>query len=142
MLKHNNTTLPEEGLYCIRFHSFYPFHGSDGYLHLCDAKDMKLQSALKEFRYNCLFWAEKSCFHFSEYADMKIIKLNKLQTFLKTCPQMSPTIFDYWQWESVFDWDPFDKFQHFLTTRIWYFVNKPPFSETPSFSVNLSLPKI
>ena len=50
MLKANGTTIPEEGLYRIRFHSFYPFHGSDAYLNLCDEKDMNLCEKLKEFR--------------------------------------------------------------------------------------------
>ena len=27
MLKHNGCTLPEEALYCVRFHSLYPWHG-------------------------------------------------------------------------------------------------------------------
>lgn len=49
MLKANNSTLPEEALYRIRYHSFFPFHGSNGYFNLCDEKDLKWQSKLKEF---------------------------------------------------------------------------------------------
>ncbi|XP_066922206.1 inositol oxygenase-like [Clytia hemisphaerica] len=49
LLKFNKTSLPEEALYRIRYHSFYPFHGSDAYMNLCDEKDIKWQEKLKEF---------------------------------------------------------------------------------------------
>jgi len=70
VLKHNNTTLPEEALYMIRyeniqtqhmtvklislpfdrFHSFYPWHSGKDYNHLCDNKDMEMLPWIKEFK--------------------------------------------------------------------------------------------
>lgn len=49
VLKHNNATLPEEALYMIRFHSFYPWHSGKDYFHLCDNKDMEMLPWIKEF---------------------------------------------------------------------------------------------
>jgi len=39
---HPTCTIPEEGLYNIRFHSFYPWHLKRGYLHLCNETDMQM----------------------------------------------------------------------------------------------------
>ncbi|XP_021941987.1 inositol oxygenase isoform X1 [Zootermopsis nevadensis] len=49
VLKHNKTTLPEEALYMIRFHSFYPWHAGGDYVHLCDEKDKKMLHWVHEF---------------------------------------------------------------------------------------------
>jgi inositol oxygenase len=49
VLKHNNTTLPEEGLRMIRYHSFYPWHSGGDYQHLCNDKDMEMMSWVLEF---------------------------------------------------------------------------------------------
>lgn len=49
MLKHNKTTISNDALYVIRFHSFYPFHGSDAYFNLCNEYDRKMQAKLIEF---------------------------------------------------------------------------------------------
>lgn len=49
VLKHNNTTLPEEGLYMIRFHSFYPWHTSEAYDYLCTDKDRGMVKWVREF---------------------------------------------------------------------------------------------
>lgn len=46
---HPNMTLPEEGLYCIRFHSFYPWHLNKDYMYLCSDKDMRMYPWIKEF---------------------------------------------------------------------------------------------
>ncbi|XP_070572802.1 inositol oxygenase-like [Ptychodera flava] len=45
----NNTTLPEEGLYMIRFHSFYPWHTGGDYMHLCNNKDKEMLPWVREF---------------------------------------------------------------------------------------------
>ncbi|KAG7303196.1 hypothetical protein JYU34_011659 [Plutella xylostella] len=34
LLKHNRATIPEEGLFMIRYHSFYPWHAGGDYAHL------------------------------------------------------------------------------------------------------------
>ncbi|XP_062403182.1 inositol oxygenase [Sardina pilchardus] len=49
VMKFNKCTIPEEGLYMIRFHSFYPWHCGNSYTHLCDDKDMAMLPWVKEF---------------------------------------------------------------------------------------------
>ncbi|KAJ9589623.1 hypothetical protein L9F63_017208, partial [Diploptera punctata] len=49
VLKHNKTTLPEEALYMIRFHSFYPWHSGGDYTHLTSEKDKKILPWVLEF---------------------------------------------------------------------------------------------
>jgi inositol oxygenase len=41
--------LPDEALYMIRFHSFYPWHNEGAYTHLTNEKDRRLLSAVKAF---------------------------------------------------------------------------------------------
>lgn len=42
-------TIPEEGLYMIRFHSFYPWHKGGDYMHLCNNKDLSMLPWIREF---------------------------------------------------------------------------------------------
>ncbi|XP_043943248.1 inositol oxygenase [Protopterus annectens] len=49
VLKANNCTLPEVGLYMIRFHSFYPWHTGGDYMHLCSKKDHEMLPWVREF---------------------------------------------------------------------------------------------
>ncbi|XP_020790398.1 inositol oxygenase isoform X2 [Boleophthalmus pectinirostris] len=49
VLKFNNCSIPEEGLYMIRFHSFYPWHSHGDYFHLCSDKDLQMLPWVKEF---------------------------------------------------------------------------------------------
>lgn len=49
VLKFNNSSIPEEGLYMIRFHSFYPWHSHGDYTHLCNDKDLKMLPWVNEF---------------------------------------------------------------------------------------------
>jgi len=49
VLVHNNCKLPEEALYMIRFHSFYPWHTSEDYDHLCSLKDFRMKPWVLEF---------------------------------------------------------------------------------------------
>lgn len=46
---HPTCNIPEEGLYMIRFHSFYPWHMGGDYMHLCNNKDMSMLPWIKEF---------------------------------------------------------------------------------------------
>ena len=46
----NGTKLPEEGLYMIRYHSFYPWHTGGAYDHLCTDKDRKMLDWIHEFK--------------------------------------------------------------------------------------------
>ena len=45
----NNHKLPEEALYMIRFHSFYPYHSCDAYRYLSNEKDDSMLKWIREF---------------------------------------------------------------------------------------------
>jgi len=49
LLKHNKTTLPEEALYMIRYHSFYPWHTGCDYDYLCNDVDRRMLQWVREF---------------------------------------------------------------------------------------------
>ncbi|CAL1592315.1 unnamed protein product [Knipowitschia caucasica] len=49
VLKFNNCSIPDEGLYMIRFHSFYPWHSHGDYFHLCNDRDLQMLPWVKEF---------------------------------------------------------------------------------------------
>jgi len=49
VLKANNCPLPEEAMYMIRYHSFYPYHSSGAYRHLANEKDLKMLPWINEF---------------------------------------------------------------------------------------------
>ncbi|XP_003967208.2 inositol oxygenase isoform X1 [Takifugu rubripes] len=49
VMKFNNCSIPEEGLYMIRFHSFYPWHSHGDYTHLCNHKDLNMLPWVQEF---------------------------------------------------------------------------------------------
>jgi inositol oxygenase len=46
----NQCTLPEEGLYIIRFHSFYGHHTAGAYPHLTNEKDNRMLKWLNAFQ--------------------------------------------------------------------------------------------
>lgn len=46
----NNTTIPAEGLACVRFHSFYPWHTGGAYYHLCTEEDLEMMEWIREFK--------------------------------------------------------------------------------------------
>lgn len=49
VLKNHGATLPDEAMYMIRFHSFYPWHTGGDYMHLCDEKDIRMLPWVREF---------------------------------------------------------------------------------------------
>ncbi|XP_068596023.1 inositol oxygenase isoform X1 [Brachionichthys hirsutus] len=49
VLKFNTCPIPEEGLYMIRFHSFYPWHTHGDYMHLCNDKDLLILPSVQQF---------------------------------------------------------------------------------------------
>uniref|UniRef100_H2Z0E1 Inositol oxygenase n=1 Tax=Ciona savignyi TaxID=51511 RepID=H2Z0E1_CIOSA len=55
VLKHNKCTLPEEAMYCIRFHSFYPWHTGGDYDHLCSDEDRAMMEWIKLFNKHDLY---------------------------------------------------------------------------------------
>ncbi|CAB3987807.1 Inositol oxygenase [Paramuricea clavata] len=49
VLIHNGSKIPKEGLYMVRFHSFYPWHSGGDYDHLCNGEDREMMPWIKEF---------------------------------------------------------------------------------------------
>ncbi|PFX28526.1 inositol oxygenase-like [Stylophora pistillata] len=49
VLTGNNCKLPKEGLYMIRYHSFYPWHCNGDYNYLCNEEDREMLKWVKEF---------------------------------------------------------------------------------------------
>jgi inositol oxygenase len=58
VLKGNNTLLPDEALYLIRYHSFYPWHQSEGYSHLASKRDWELLPLQRQFQ-KCDLYSKK-----------------------------------------------------------------------------------
>jgi inositol oxygenase len=48
--KSNECLIPEEGLYIIKYHSFYPWHTNGGYEYFANKKDCELKDILKAFQ--------------------------------------------------------------------------------------------
>lgn len=46
---HPTCRLPEQALYIIRFHSFYPWHSGGDYYHLCSKHDLAMLPWVREF---------------------------------------------------------------------------------------------
>ena len=51
VLINHGATIPEEGLYAIRFHSFYPWHAGNDYQYLTNNKDQEMKKWVKEFKW-------------------------------------------------------------------------------------------
>eukprot|EP01116_Phalansterium_solitarium_P019558 TRINITY_DN5513_c0_g1_i2.p1 TRINITY_DN5513_c0_g1~~TRINITY_DN5513_c0_g1_i2.p1 ORF type:complete len:310 (+),score=106.32 TRINITY_DN5513_c0_g1_i2:35-931(+) len=51
----NKCTLPQEALYVIRFHSFYPWHNKGAYDHLCNDQDRAMLKWVKAFQAHDLY---------------------------------------------------------------------------------------
>ncbi|XP_046964292.1 inositol oxygenase-like [Vanessa cardui] len=49
VLKHNNAKFPEEGLWMIRYHSFYPWHAGGDYEQFATERDEKIKAAVLKF---------------------------------------------------------------------------------------------
>lgn len=47
---HPTCTLPDEGLYIIRYHSFYPWHTGNDYMYLCNEKDLRMLEWIRRFQ--------------------------------------------------------------------------------------------
>jgi len=83
VLKHNGTTIPEEGLYMIRFHSFYPWHTGQDYKHLTNEKDESMMTWVLEFNKFDLYTKD----------DNKLPDIEELKTYYKSlCDKYMPGI--------------------------------------------------
>jgi inositol oxygenase len=58
VLKQNGTLLPDEALYLIRYHSFYPWHQNEAYAHLASQKDWDMLPLQREFQ-KCDLYSKK-----------------------------------------------------------------------------------
>lgn len=47
---HPQCTLPDEALYAIRFHSFYPYHNSNEYLWFQNKRDIQMKWSIDELK--------------------------------------------------------------------------------------------
>ncbi|KAF3854754.1 hypothetical protein F7725_022809 [Dissostichus mawsoni] len=88
VLKFNNCCIPEEGLYMIRFHSFYPWHSHGDYMHLCNEKDLRMLPWVQEF--NGIFYPLHSKFDLytktTELPDVDKLKPYYQSLIDKYCP--------------------------------------------------------
>ena len=50
VLEHNGHSIPDEGMYMIRYHSFYPWHTGGDYQYLTDNKDSQMLKWILEFK--------------------------------------------------------------------------------------------
>ncbi|UJR31175.1 hypothetical protein I4U23_018682 [Adineta vaga] len=50
LINHPMCTLPDEGLYIIRYHSFYPWHTGNDYMYLCNEKDLQMLEWVRRFQ--------------------------------------------------------------------------------------------
>lgn len=80
VLKHNGSTLPQEALNCIRYHSFYPYHSSGDYKYLTDNLDEEMLPWVKEFNKFDLYTKRE------DVPDMESIKPYYLNLINKYCP--------------------------------------------------------
>lgn len=46
----NDSKLPKEALYMVRFHSFYPWHTGGDYDYLCNDEDREMIKWVREFK--------------------------------------------------------------------------------------------
>ena len=66
VLKHNETRLPREALYIIRYHSFYPFHQNYAYLDLASEEDIRMLGYLRLFSECDLYSKADDLFEYEE----------------------------------------------------------------------------
>ncbi|XP_018416258.1 PREDICTED: inositol oxygenase [Nanorana parkeri] len=82
VLKFNECTIPEEGMYMIRFHSFYPWHTGGDYQHLCNEKDLKMLPWVREFNKFDLYTKTE------EMPDVEILRPYYQNLIDKYCPRV------------------------------------------------------
>ena len=63
-------SIPEEGLYAIRFHSLYPWHRENEYENLMDSKDRTMKSWVKLLNEHDLYTKENVPYSPKEMADL------------------------------------------------------------------------
>lgn len=82
LLKFNQCSIPEPGMYIIRYHSLYPWHTEGEYQHLMNEKDGKMLSWVKDFNKYDLYTKSNKTFNIEELKDYyNPIILKYLHTF-------------------------------------------------------------
>ena len=87
---HATCRIPEEALYVIRFHSFYPYHTSGDYRYLCDNIDTDRLEWLKRFKsvlYNIVLNNHVKCGHRHAPTLLDILYLS---LHMNKCPIFRP----------------------------------------------------
>jgi len=73
----NQSSLPEEALYMLRYHSFYPWHKEGAYMHLCDDHDLEMLKWVQCFNQFDLYSKNKDCPTIEEVAPYYKEKIQK-----------------------------------------------------------------
>jgi len=85
----NKCLLPEEALYVIRYHSFYPWHSGNAYTHLTNEKDQRMLRWVKEFQQCDLYSKSDKA---EDLPDVKTLK----PMYEALCAKYFPTITLRW----------------------------------------------
>jgi len=83
VLTHNKSTLPEQALYIIRFHSFYPLHSGGDYQFLLDDHDKQMLTWVKLFQKYDLYTKSDDE---ADLPDIEALKPYYQQLIDKYCP--------------------------------------------------------
>jgi len=78
---HPTCTLPDEALYIIRYHSFYPWHSGNDYMYLCNDKDLEMLKWVRKFQKFDLYTKDDAAL-----PDIDKLKPYYLSLIEKYCP--------------------------------------------------------
>jgi len=78
---HPTCTLPDEALYIIRYHSFYPWHTGNDYMYLCNDKDLEMLKWVQKFQQFDLYTKDDGAL-----PDIDELKPYYLSLIEKYCP--------------------------------------------------------
>lgn len=81
--KHPDNKIPEQGMVCVRYHSFYPWHTGNSYAQLECEKDKTYKEWVRSFNRFDLYTKRHETF---ELADMKAYYQPIIEKYLGTAP--------------------------------------------------------
>merc|ERR1711991_30163 len=81
---HPDNTLPQEAMWMIRYHSFYPWHSSGAYQHLLAESDEKILQAIRDFNQFDLYSKDREAVY--DVEEMKARYVPLLERFLGKGP--------------------------------------------------------
>jgi inositol oxygenase len=82
VLEYNGHSLPYEALYCIRYHSFYPWHKYSGYSYLANDNDLSLKKLLQDFQ-SCDLYSKDDDADIDSIATTTGLNYEELKEFYK-----------------------------------------------------------